>query len=201
MAPDATVPAALVVPLACAVWSTTDASGAADRPEYSETAAPTSALAVGVTLIVGRVPPPAVIGALHTLISVLSEALKCSSSTYVLPAESVTLLAVAAPLLQTPTSTTRRLPAVTFELGVSVSLVRFSPCAVTCWTNAGAELAAPADTTRAQQPITAATAKAAATRTTEKIPVLSPIRKITLGAIGNFCERFGADADALISRA
>src|SRR6185312_3894683 len=110
VAPDATVPAEPVVPLACAVWSSTEASGAVDRPEYSDTAAPTSALAVGVTLIAGRVPPPAVIGALHTLISVLSEALKCSSSVYVLPAESVTLLAVAAPLLQTPTSTTRRLP-------------------------------------------------------------------------------------------
>ena len=53
---------------------------AVERPEYSETMAPTSALADGVTVIVGLVPPPAVIGAVHTLSSVLSEALKCRTS-------------------------------------------------------------------------------------------------------------------------
>ena len=66
--------------VAVLLWSTTVASATVERPEYSSAATPTSALAVGVTVIVGLVPPPAVIGALHTLISVLSEALKCSSS-------------------------------------------------------------------------------------------------------------------------
>ena len=41
---------------------------------------PTSALAVGVTVIAGLVPPPAVTGAVQTLCSVLSEALKCRTS-------------------------------------------------------------------------------------------------------------------------
>ena len=46
-----------------------------DSPEYSSATAPTSALAVGLTLIVGACPgPPATIGAVHTLISVLSPA-------------------------------------------------------------------------------------------------------------------------------
>ncbi len=74
-------------------------------------------------MIVGRVPPPAVTGAVQMLISVFSEALKFSSSMYLLPAESVTLAAVADASLHTPTSTTRRSPAVTFEPGVTVKLV------------------------------------------------------------------------------
>jgi hypothetical protein len=82
-----------VVPLALEDWSTVAVPAAVDSPEYSETMAPTSALALGLTVIVGFVPPPAVIGALHTLISVLSEARKCSSSVYAFPAESVTLAA------------------------------------------------------------------------------------------------------------
>ena len=56
-----------------------------------------SALAVAVTVTVGRVPPPAVIGALHTLSSVSSDALTEVSLVYVLPAESVTPDAVALP--------------------------------------------------------------------------------------------------------
>ena len=56
------------------------APAAVERPEYSSTAAPMSAFAVGVTVIAGLVPPPAVIGAVHTLSSVLSDALKWSTS-------------------------------------------------------------------------------------------------------------------------
>jgi hypothetical protein len=57
---------------------------------YSRTAAPISALAVVLTVTVGLVPPPAVIGAVQTLSSVFSEALKPLTMVYVLPAESVT---------------------------------------------------------------------------------------------------------------
>src|SRR4051794_14648556 len=109
---------------------------AVDRPEYSSTVAPTSALALGLTVSVGRVPPPAVIGALHTLISVLSAAVKCVSSVYVLPAESVTADAVAPAARHTPTSTTIRFPAVTFAVGCTASPVVFARFE-TCWTKAG----------------------------------------------------------------
>src|SRR5579875_2435007 len=143
VAPELTEVAAPVVPVACAIWSTTEASGAVERPAYSDTTAPTSAVEVGLTVIVGRVPPPTVIGALHTLISVCSEAWKCRSSTYALPAESVTLAAVAPALLQTPTSTTSRLPWVTLAAGVSVSEATADRWAETCWMNAGALPAAP----------------------------------------------------------
>src|SRR4051794_10377879 len=109
---------------------------AVDRPEYSSTVAPTSALALGLTVSVGRVPPPAVIGALHTLISVLSEAVKRVSSVYVLPAESVTADAVAPAARHTPTSTTIPFPAVTFAGGCSGRPVGPPPFE-TCWTKAG----------------------------------------------------------------
>ncbi len=110
---------------------------AVERPEYSEAIAPTSALAVGVTVIAGLVPPPAVTGAVQMLCSVLSEALKCRTSVYVFPAESVTLLTVAALEFQVPTTTTMRLPAVIAEVGVSFSAVVPPEWAETCCTNAG----------------------------------------------------------------
>src|SRR4051794_35112556 len=87
-----------------------------------------SAMPLALTVIVGRVAPPAVIGALHTLSSVLSEALKCVSSVYVFPAESVTADALALPLLQIPASTINRLPLVMFAAGCNARLpakVRF----------------------------------------------------------------------------
>ena len=62
-------------------------------------------------------------------------------SVYVLPAASVTLLAVALPLLQTPTSTTSRLPEVMLAVGVTARLVTLGLWADTCWTNAGAAVA------------------------------------------------------------
>ena len=69
-----------------------------------------SARALVVTVTVGFVPPPAVIGAVHTLSSVLSEALKPLTFVYVLPAESVTPDALGLPAPHTPTCTTSRLP-------------------------------------------------------------------------------------------
>ena len=61
-------------------------------------------------MTVGVVPAPAVIGAVQTLCSVWSGPVKWLTSVNVSPAESVTLLVVAADELQTPTSTTSRLP-------------------------------------------------------------------------------------------
>ena len=92
-----------MVAVDCAVWSTAAAPAAVDSPEYSRTAAPMSARALVVTVTVGFVPPPAVIGAVHTLSSVLSEALKPLTFVYVLPAESVTLDALGFPAPHTPT--------------------------------------------------------------------------------------------------
>ncbi|PPK65357.1 hypothetical protein CLV40_1149 [Actinokineospora auranticolor] len=74
-----TTPATVLVPVACAFWSTTVASAAAASPEYSATAMPMSALAVGVTVMAGLVPPPLTTGALHTLSSVPSGAVTAVS--------------------------------------------------------------------------------------------------------------------------
>jgi len=60
------------VPVAVFSASTTPVPAAVESPEYSSTLAPMSALPVVVTVTVGRVPPPAVIGALQTLSSVCS---------------------------------------------------------------------------------------------------------------------------------
>ena len=49
-------------------------------PAYSTAATPMSAVEVALAVMVGLVPPPAVIGAVQTDISVLSEALKWVSS-------------------------------------------------------------------------------------------------------------------------
>jgi hypothetical protein len=95
-----------------------------------------SAVPLALTVIVGRVPPPAVIGALHTLSSVLSDALKCVSSVYEFPAESLTADALALPPLKTPASTISRLPAVTFDVGCSARLLP-TPRLETCCTNSG----------------------------------------------------------------
>ena len=99
------------------------ASLTGDSPEYSEAAMPRSADPVGVRVIFGVVPPPCRMGALQTLISVPSEAVKCESSMNASPAESVTLAAVALRLLQMPATTTSRLPMVRFEVGVTEMLV------------------------------------------------------------------------------
>jgi hypothetical protein len=78
-----------------------------------------SAAEVAVAVMVGRVPPPLVTGAVQMLISVLSDATKWVTSTYELPAESVTPLVVAADEFQTPTSTTKRSPAEMLPGGVT----------------------------------------------------------------------------------
>ena len=92
-------------------------------------------------MIEALVPPPLMIGAVQTLISVLSDAVTCLISVYVLPAASLTPLAVALPPLQTPTSTTNRLPAVMFVVGVTARLVTLELWPDTCWTNAGTTVA------------------------------------------------------------
>src|SRR5436190_8026150 len=172
--PALTVAAAVVLAVAWLIWSTDAVPAAVERPEYSSTVAPTSALAVVFTLTVGLVAPPAVIGALHTLSSVLSDALNDVSFVYVLPAESVTLDALALPALHTPASTTRRLPVVTLAAGTSV---RFAVTArlLTCCTKAGdpvvaagAGSAIAARTTAART--VAATAEARATRRGARLP-------------------------------
>ena len=63
------------------------------------------------------------IGAVQTLCSVLSPALKCASSVNVSPAESVTLLTVATAELQTPVSTTRRLPVSVLDVSATARLL------------------------------------------------------------------------------
>ena len=95
-----------------------------------------SARALVVTVTVGFVPPPAVIGAVHTLSSVLSEALKPLTFVYVLPAESVTPDALGLPAPHTPTCTTSRLPVVMLAVGASARLVATARL-LTCWTNSG----------------------------------------------------------------
>ena len=55
-----------------------------------------------------------------------------------MPAESVTLAAVALVLFHTPTSTIIRLPVVMLVPGVTERLAKEAPCAVACWTKLGA---------------------------------------------------------------
>src|SRR6516164_3392753 len=99
--------------MACAWTSRTAVPAAVDRPAYSAAATPMSAVEVALAVMVGLVPPPAVIGALHT--------------------DS----AVPSPAFQTPTSTTIRSPVVTDDPGVTLSDPA-CPCADTCCTNDGA---------------------------------------------------------------
>ena len=77
--PEKTVAAAVVVPVALLVTSTAPMLAAVDRPEYSSAATPMSALDVLVAVIVGLVPPPAVIGAVQMLSSSPSEAVNRST--------------------------------------------------------------------------------------------------------------------------
>ena len=72
--------AVVVVPVACAWTSRAAVPAAVDKPAYSTAATPMSAAEVALAVMVGLVPPPAVIGAVHTDISVFSEALKWVSS-------------------------------------------------------------------------------------------------------------------------
>jgi hypothetical protein len=139
--PELTDRAVAVVPVASAIWSTAPAPAAAERPEYSSTAMPISAVADGFAMMVGLVPPLWVTGAVHTLSCAPSEAVAVVSSVKESPAESVTLEVVAWPELQSATSTTRRFPVVTLAGIVTEMLVLAGPCALTCCTNAGATAA------------------------------------------------------------
>ena len=88
--PEVTNPVPEDVPVAVLDASTAAAPDALDSPEYSSAAPPMSALPVAVMVIAGRVPPPAVIGALQTLSSVSSDAVTLVTLVYVLPAASAT---------------------------------------------------------------------------------------------------------------
>jgi len=77
-APELTVAAAPVVPVACACTSSTAEPAAADRPAYSRAATPMSAVEPALAVMVGLVPPPAVTGAVQTDSSVPSEAVICA---------------------------------------------------------------------------------------------------------------------------
>src|SRR5256885_1135245 len=88
VAPEPTVAAPLVVPLADACWSTGFAS--VDRSAYSIASTPTSAAPDTVALMDGVFPAPPVTGAVQTLSSVPSLAVRCDTRVNVSPAESVT---------------------------------------------------------------------------------------------------------------
>ena len=75
MGPEATDPALVVVPVACAETSSALASVVVERPAYSSATAPVFAVELGVMVIVGWVPLPAVMGADQTLSSALLAAL------------------------------------------------------------------------------------------------------------------------------
>jgi hypothetical protein len=92
---------------------------------------------VVLAVTVNAPPPPAVIGALHTLISVWSDAVKCVNSVYVFPAESVTPLALPDPELHVATSTMMRLPLVTGDVRVTGTDDPLPRCVDACCTNAG----------------------------------------------------------------
>ena len=88
-------------------------------------------------------------------------------------AESVTLAAVALPLLQTATSTMSRLPVVIAALGVSAKLAAVEEVALTPCTNAGeVDPAAPAVTATSAHASNAAVLAASSIRN-----ALDPLRK------------------------
>jgi hypothetical protein len=93
--------------------------------------------------MVGRTPPVST-GAVHTLISVPSEATKCVTSTKGSAVESVTEVVVAPADFHTPTSTTSRFPVVTLELETTEILDWLEAWARASWTNAGPVDALPA---------------------------------------------------------
>src|SRR5258708_2491579 len=111
-------------------------SGTVDRPEYSSVIIAMSAEDEGLAVIVAAAPPLA-IGAVQMLISVLSDAVKCVTSTNGSLRESVTEVVVAVVDFQIATSTTSPSPAVTLAPVVTAILAFPDPCALTCCTNAG----------------------------------------------------------------
>jgi hypothetical protein len=135
--PDETDPALDVVPEALVCWSTADAPAADERPLYSIVVIAAEAADENFATTVGSLPAPAVIGAVQTLCSVWSGPVKWLTSVNVSPAESVTLDVLAFELLQTPTSTTSRLPAPSGADGVTEMLLAEAIWVLACWTKAG----------------------------------------------------------------
>ena len=114
------------------------------------------------------------IGAVQTLISVRSDALNCNSFTYVLPAESLTPLAVGPLLFHTPTMTTSRFPAVMGDGGVTAMLPATPLCAPTCCTYAGTTAATGVTGLDAADSAPVPTAFVAATVNVYVVPFVSP---------------------------
>ena len=85
-----------------------------------------SPAAVGLAVMAGATPPVPM-GAVQTLISLPSEAVKCATSTKGSPDESVTEAVVGWLAFQMPTSTTRRFPEVTLTAGVTEMLLLADP--------------------------------------------------------------------------
>ncbi len=95
-----------------------------------------SAVPVAVMVMVGWVPPPVVTGVVQVLCWVWSAAVVVVRRVQVLPAVSVTDLAVALPPLQMPTWAIRRSPVVRAWGGVRVMVAALARPDVCC-TNAG----------------------------------------------------------------
>ena len=91
-----------------------------ESPLYSSAAIPTSAVLDGLTVMIGRVPPPAVIGAVQMLCSVPSEADEVQHlGVGVAGAVGDRGSSAWRAEFQMPTSTIIRLPAVTALVGVT----------------------------------------------------------------------------------
>ena len=187
VAVELTVAAEVVAPLACDTWSTAVRSATVESPEYSRAMMAISPAADGFAVMVGLLPP-VITGAVHTLISVPSEAVKCVTSTKGSPDESLTALVVALADFHTPTSTTRRFPAVTLVPGTTEMLLLPDPWALTCWTNAGLAGAAASaacavvNAGPAARPGTATTVGAAATAGAPATARVPPPRSTTADA-------------------
>jgi hypothetical protein len=109
LAPDDTVAGFPVVPDAMTLWSTDPAPDALDRPEYSTAATPMSAALLAFAATWRLVPAPPPTTAVQTDSSVPSRGdSRDVTLVYTFPPESVTDEALAAALLQTPTTTTIR---------------------------------------------------------------------------------------------
>src|SRR2546430_2671916 len=137
--PDVTVAGEPVVPpVAWALWSTAPVPAAVDRPAYSLTAMPMSALAVVVAVTVTGVLPPAT--AVHTLSWVRSDPVTVATFVNTSPALSVTPLVVGPAPPHSATSTTSRSPGVVPPVVLTGKLVVLATNPEACWTKAGGGL-------------------------------------------------------------
>src|SRR5436305_6632269 len=137
--PDVTVAGEPVVPpVAWALWSTAPVPAAVDRPAYSVTAMPMSALAVVVAVTVTGVLPLAT--AVHTLSCVRSDPVTEATLVNTSPALSVTPLVVGPAPPHSATSTTSRSPGVVPPVVLTAKLVVLAVDPDACWTKAGGGL-------------------------------------------------------------